>query len=39
MEPLIYMAFVLSAIIILAWMLDYDDEQEDLTNPYDGEDE
>ena len=39
MEPLIYMAFVLSAIIILAWTLDYDDEQEDLANTYDGEDE
>lgn len=39
MVPIIYMAFVLAAIIIVAWTLDYDDEQEELTNPYNEEDE
>ena len=39
METPIYMAFVLAAFIIVAWTLDYDDEQEELNNPYDGEDE
>ena len=34
MEPLIYIAFVLAAFIIVAWTLDYDDEQEELSNPY-----
>lgn len=36
METLIYMAFVLAAFIIVAWTLDYDDEQEERLN---GEDE
>ena len=30
METLIYMAFVVAAFIILAWTLDYDNEQEEL---------
>lgn len=29
MEILVYMAAILAALIILAWTLDYDDEQED----------
>jgi len=29
MEVLIYMAAVFAAMIILAWTLDYDDEQND----------
>ena len=30
MEEIIYMAFVVAAFIILAWTLDYDNEQEEL---------
>ena len=29
METLIYMAAIVSALIILAWTLDYDDEQDE----------
>ena len=29
MEILIYMAFILAAMIVLAWTLDYDDEQDE----------
>ena len=32
MEVLIYMAAIVAAFIILAWTLDYDNEQEDKLN-------
>ena len=32
MEVLIYMAAIVAAFIILAWTLDYDNEQEDKNN-------
>ena len=32
MEVLIYMAAIVAAFIILAWTLDYDNEQEDRLN-------